>query len=87
MSYTVESHWHYAADERYNAGRGLAAFKDTLEEAESLFSTLASDPGYAVDIKENATDRVVKHAGPDTRVAIASMHRAWHRRQTESEAA
>ena len=84
MAYLIESHWHYAEDERYNAGRGLASFKDTLAEAEHLFSLLANDHGYAVDLKDCSTGAVIKHAGPETKAAIASMHKAYQRRSLEA---
>ena len=80
-----EACYVYGPNERYNNGRGLAAFVDKAR-AEILVSVFAqrAEHGevYAIEVQDEG--RVVMAAGPSMATANASMRRAWRNRYSGS---
>lgn len=85
--YELESVCHYAEDERYSNGKGLAVISDDQAQLETTFSAIQSrGERYAITITRLDTGAVVRSHG-DITAARQSSRDAYRRRAALAAAA
>lgn len=82
-SYEFQASYCYAADERYNTGRGLSLITSDLEHANGVFDVYVNRrETYALEIRRMDTDEIIRSAGPSIDEAHRSMAAAIRSRKT-----